>query len=163
MLPRTSPVEGVAESELIVVGIVESRQDTDIVVRPEVFLKGPASAEPLRFSGPNNTDCAPAPVEPRDRVLVYVYDAQNVHLPLYNDVYFLKDGHAIMGDEVRTEVEVVSAIRAVTGQYAVPAASSSEGAGIDWGHTVIPLGAALAVIFVIGLVLMRVWHRIDPS
>ena len=131
-------------------------------MRPSVFLKGPASSDPLRFSGAVN-DCASAPVASGDRVLVYVYDAQALHYPLVNDVYVLKDGHATLGDDVRSEVEVVSAIRAITGQYAVPAASSGEGAGIDWGHTVIPLGAALAVIFVIGLVLMRVWHRIDPS
>jgi hypothetical protein len=67
------------------------------------------------------------------------------------------------GAEPRSEVEVVSSIRAITGQYAVPAATEAEGAGIDWGNTVLPLGLVLLVIFGIGLVLMRVWHRIDPS
>lgn len=162
LLPRTSPVDGISDYDLIVIGRVESREGTNVVLRPEAFLKGPASSEPLRFSG-QETDCSPAPLAAGDRALVYVLDASDLRYPLPNDAYVLKDGHAVMGDEVRTEVEVVSAIRSVTGQYAVPAEGRSEGAGIDWGHTVIPLGAALAIIFVIGLVLMRVWHRIDPS
>ena len=133
-----------------------------MVLLPEAFLKGPASNEPLRFTGVES-DCSVAPLTAGDRVLVYVSDASAPRYPLLNGAYILKDGHATMGDTVRTEVQVVSAIRAVTGQYAVPAASSDEGAGIDWGHTVLPLGAALAVIFAIGLILMRIWHRIDPS
>jgi hypothetical protein len=58
---------------------------------------------------------------------------------------------------------VVAAIRAITGQYAVPAGSKDEGAGIDWKSTVLPVGAALLAVFAIGLVLMRQWHKIDPS
>jgi hypothetical protein len=78
--------------------------------------------------------------------------------------YVLRDGRAQRGDQPAVpEVQLVSEVREVTGQYIVIATSQDEGAGIDWGNTVVPLGVALAVIFGIGLVLMRVWHRIDPS
>lgn len=86
--------------------------------------------------------------------------------PTAGRVFWLQDGRATGGGETSetlAEVDLTQKVRAVTGQFAVPAVSGDEGAGIDWGHTVIPLGIALAIIFVIGLVLMRVWHRIDPS
>jgi hypothetical protein len=96
--------------------------------------------------------------------VVYIFDASSREWPLTNQVYVLDQGRAHMeGDKDRTEAEVVNAIRGVTGQYAVPAANDDEGAGIDWKSTVLPLGIALALIFAIGLVLMRLWHRIDPS
>ena len=78
-------------------------------------------------------------------------------------VFWLIDGRASgLGGNV-SESDLVQKVRAITGQYAVPAASQSEGAGIDWRNTVLPLSVALAFVFAIGLVLMRVWHRIDPS
>jgi len=43
------------------------------------------------------------------------------------------------------------------------AAIGEEGAAIDWIGTVLPVSAALLVVFAIGLLLMRTWHRIDPS
>ena len=61
------------------------------------------------------------------------------------------------------EAELVSRIRALTNQYTVPAAAESESAGIDWGRTVVPVGFAVLALFGVGLVLMRIWHRIDPS
>lgn len=162
LLQPETPEQLVPDSQVIVVGTVVSRDGRNLVFRPEAFLKGPASADEMRFTGEEDT-CTPAPLNAGDRALIYVFDAAAPRYPYQTEAFVLKDGHATMADDVRTEVEVVAAIRAVTGQYAVPATSSSEGAGIDWGHTIIPLGAALAIIFVIGLVLMRVWHRIDPS
>jgi hypothetical protein len=61
------------------------------------------------------------------------------------------------------EAELVARVRSLTNQYAVPASSRGEGAGIDWTRTILPVGAALVAIFVIALFLMRIWHRIDPS
>ena len=158
-----SPVQFVPDSQLIVLGTVESSDGSTLVLRPEAFLKGPVSSDPLRFSGPENSTCTPAPLAAGDRALIYVFDAKDPHFPQLTEAYVLKDGHAIMGDQTKTEVEVVSAIRTVTGQYAVPAVSEGESAGINWKQTVVPLGAVIAVLFAIGLVLMRVWHRIDPS
>lgn len=151
-----------AEAQVIVIGTVESRDGRTMTLRPEAFLKGPASSELMQFRGVEDT-CAPAPLRAGDRTLIYVFDAAAPRYPYVNEAYLLRDGSAILGEEQRTEGEVVAAIRGVTGQYAVPVSSRSEGAGIDWSHTVVPLGLALGVVFIIGLVLMRVWHRIDPS
>ena len=163
LIQPESPDQFVAEAQLIVIGKVTAASDAELVLQPEAFLKGPASGEPFRLVSAGDM-CPRAEVNKGDRVLVYVFDASHPTWPLINEVYELRDGHAFRQGEVeRTEIEVVSRIRAITGQYIVPAASDSEGAGIDWGSTIIPVGAALTIVFAIGLVLMRTWHRIDPS
>jgi hypothetical protein len=154
----------VPESEVILIGQATSSSPTLLVLKPEAFLKGPASADEIRFAGEESALCPQANIAEGERVLIYMFDAEAPAYPLINQAYVLRDGRAFMeGAEPRSEVEVVSSIRAITGQYAVPAATEAEGAGIDWGNTVLPLGLVLLVIFGIGLVLMRVWHRIDPS
>ena len=170
-----SPAQLVPDAEVIVIGEVIRADADELALRPEAFLKGPASAEEIVFrelAGPADppggvggiNGCPRASLAPRDRVLVYIFEAESARFPLLNQVYVLRDGRALMeGAGPISEVEAVSSIRAITGQYAVPAASEAEGAGIDWGNTVLPLGLVLLVIFGIGLVLMRVWHRIDPS
>lgn len=163
LIAPESPVQFVAESELVVIGTVNSVSGDAFVLEPEAFLKGPLSAEPMRFTGEDDL-CPTLQVREGDRVLLYVADAARLQWPFMNMGYVLRDGKAFReGEPERTEVEVVSAIRALTNQYAVPAASEDEGAGIDWGGTILPLGGVLLVLFAIGLVLMRVWHRIDPS
>lgn len=169
-----SPAQLVPTSEVIVIGQV-TRADADVLVlEPEAFLKGPASSEPVTLRAPadgvhatleaQGAECPRVRPELGSRLLVYIPDADAPHFPYINEAYVLEDGHARMeGVRELTEVEVVAAIREITGQYAVPAATQDEGAGIDWGNTVVPLGIALGIIFVIGLLLMRVWHRIDPS
>lgn len=160
--PR-SPIEFVADSEIIVIGEVVSSDETALVLQPEAFLKGPASAEQMRLV-PDRSDCPRANLNRGDRALVYLFRASEPRIPLTNEAYLLKDGRATMeGSSPLSEVEVVSQIRQITGQYAVPAATESDGAGIDWNSTVLPLGLVLLIVFGIGLVLMRVWHRIDPS
>ncbi len=87
--------------------------------------------------------------------------------PGASQVFDLRDGLAIQQEDhgfgEDAEFARVNSVRAITGQYVVPASNAAEGAGIDWGSTVLPIGAVLAVVFGIGLVLMRTWHRIDPS
>jgi hypothetical protein len=61
------------------------------------------------------------------------------------------------------EEELSERIRALTGQSSVPADPGDDGSTIDWTRTVLPLSVALGLVFVIGLAMMRVWHRIDPS
>jgi hypothetical protein len=146
------------------VGRVTTVADYEFDLEPEAFLKGPASAEPIRFRDSLMGACPTVAVQPGTRLLVYITDASKPDWPLVNSAYLLRNGKATLeGDRERTESQVVSAIRAVTGQYAVPARTESEGAGIDWGTTVLPVGAALLAVFAIGLVLMRQWHKIDPS
>jgi hypothetical protein len=153
----------IAESQLIVIGQVVEQAPALLVVRPEAFLKGPASGEDIRFEG-EYFGCPLSAAVDGDRALIFVDDASQPTVPLVTDVYVLREGRAQRGEtDSVSEVQLVNEIRAITEQYAVPAASESEGAGIDWQTTVLPLGAALAIVFVIGLALMRVWHRIDPS
>jgi hypothetical protein len=169
-----SPAQLVPGSEVIFIGEVTRADSEALVLRPEAFLKGPVSSEPVTLPVPGGgvhatavvqgAECPRVDVAEGQRLLVYVSDADDPHYPYVNEAYVLQDGHARMdGSPELTEVEVVAQIRAITGQYAVPAASEGEGAGIDWGNTVLPLGIALGIVFVIGLLLMRVWHRIDPS
>jgi hypothetical protein len=64
---------------------------------------------------------------------------------------------------VYNEGQLLARVEGLTGQYSVPAADKDEGAGIDWWGTIIPVGAVLLGLMAVGLVLMRIWHRIDPS
>ena len=149
---------------MIVIGEAISAEASLLVLRPEAFLKGPVSADDMNLEGQPEGMCPQAAIAEGERVLVYIASANEPAYPLTNEAYVLKDGYAYMeGAEPLSEVEVVSSIRAVTGQYAVPAATEEEGAGIDWGNTLLPMGLVLLIVFGIGLVLMRVWHRIDPS
>lgn len=157
------PADFIEASEVIIIATVSAASAEQLVLQPEAFLKGPASGEPLVLPLRDEL-CPVAEVAAGERVLVYLLDVSEPEWPLLNQVYVLRDGHAYReGEPERTEVEVVSQIRSATGQYIVPAATQGEGAGIDWNNTIIPLGVALLIIFGIGLVLMRVWHRIDPS
>lgn len=163
LLQPESPVQFVAESQLIVVGRVTDVGSDSFELHPEAFLKGPSSGEAIRFSG-RDEQCPTAEVDSGDRILVYVGRADQLSWPLVNQVYEFRDGRAYReGEMERLEIEVISDIRKITEQYAVPAVDSDEGAGINWGDTLLPLGALLVVVFIIGLVLMRIWHRIDPS
>jgi hypothetical protein len=164
LVGRESPTQFVDESQLIVIGHVTHRDTTTFSLKPEAFLKGPASSEPLTFKGGDIDLCPLAPVNEGDRLLVYVFNAGDLQWPLVTSAYVLRDGEARMESATTvSEASAISQIRAITGQYAVPAASKSEGGGIDWSGTVLPLSIVLVIVFVIGLALMRVWHRIDPS
>ncbi|MGE3074323.1 MAG: hypothetical protein AB7N24_13820 [Dehalococcoidia bacterium] len=163
LIQPDSPTTFVPDSEMIVIGEVVSTGTDSLDLKPEAFLKGPATPDEITFSG-DDLGCPRADLKVGDRALVYVFDAAQPSYPLINQVYLLRDGRAIQeGSETLTEVEVVGDIRGLTGQYAVPASNKDDGAGIDWSNTVLPLGVVLLIIFGIGLVLMRVWHRIDPS
>lgn len=163
MMPESAS-EFVLESELIIIGTVREVTSTELRVAPEAFLKGPSSGEPFVFTAEQDDSCPMQEFESGDRALIYVFDAANLPWPYINQAYLLESGRATMGDRSETEIAVVEEIRGITGQYAVPAvADGGEGAGIDWGSTVLPIGVVLAIVFGIGLMLMRVWHRIDPT
>ncbi|MDZ7727312.1 MAG: hypothetical protein U5Q44_03460 [Dehalococcoidia bacterium] len=67
------------------------------------------------------------------------------------------------GELTMNSDELVDDIRAVTGQSSEPATEDAEGADIDWIGTVVPVTAGVVIVLGIGLVLMKEWHRIDPS
>ncbi len=166
----------VESASMIVIGHVDNIR-TDAVpdpheiaaIRPEAFLKGPATGAELRFErrGPVSP-CQYAEFSDGDRlVLIAQKSSEPFAWPDPNAAFRLQEGRAFSlnpaDDRGETEADLVARIRGITGQYAVPAASQDEGASIDWVGTVLPVGAGLAVIFGISLVLMRLWHRIDPS
>lgn len=177
-----APLEGlrldaaVHESSLIVIG-TWIRTDSDptktdiasIVFQPEAFLKGPTSAREIRFGSGLPGPCqASGAARTGDRLLLIANgDPEHAMFPEPERAYVLREGRAttlLRGDTTSTtEAELVSRIRTLTGQYAVPAGDDGESAGIDWGKTVLPVGFAVLALFGVGLVLMRIWHRIDPS
>lgn len=162
--------EAVADSDLVVIATVVSDTAGGTALRPEAYLKGAAIRGDLRLVDRAQTGapCARAAIEPGMRVLAFLRgSAREVEWPRIDDGYILRDGLARSTNPLvafqTSEAALVDEVRSSTGQYAVPAASADEGAGIGWTKTVLPVGAALLVVFAIGLVLMRLWHRIDPS
>jgi hypothetical protein len=139
------------------------------VLEPEAILKGSVPSTNVELPpAAAGAPCQLAVLADGTRALLFlsVFDGRP-EWPGASQVFDLEHGFAIQQEDLgfgrAPEAAMVNSIRSVTGQYAVPAADSSEGAGIDWERTVLPLGAVLLVVFGIGLVLMRTWHRIDPS
>jgi hypothetical protein len=152
----------VARSETIVVATARDVTDSQATFKPEAFLKGAVTAGDLVLSSPDRTStCAPAEFVPGERYLLLLRGSA---WPIDGSVLQLVRGEWLwLGVPLASEAELIDEIREVTGQYAVPAQSDSEGQGIDWWKTVLPVGGAVLGIFVVGLFLMRIWHRIDPS
>jgi hypothetical protein len=137
-----------------------------LVLVPEVFLKGSVTLDLVLRPVPDAPRECAARFQPGERVLVFLSsEGGTLAWPAPSASFLLKDGRArnARGEEERSEAEFLRAVRAVTDQYAVPAQTTGEGASIDWLGTVAWVAGALAVVFVIGLALMRTWHRIDPS
>lgn len=138
-------------------------------IQPEAFLKGPSTGAELRFERSGvQMPCQYAELAEGERLLVMAKErTEPFAWPSASAAFRLKDGRASSlnpaDERETTELELIARIRSITGQYAVPAAHQDEGASIDWVGTVLPVGAGLVVIFGIALVLMRLWHRIDPS
>jgi hypothetical protein len=158
----------VQEADLVVLGTVTAASATDATIIPVAFLKGPAQAgEIVVHRPPLEPECPLADIQPGTRVLAMISSSSGtLQWPEGGALYLLRDGQATSGQpapETTTETALVQQIRGLTNQYAVPAASNSEGASLDWLKTVVPVSLALLVVFGIGLYLMRIWHRIDPS
>ncbi len=154
----------VAEADVIVVAtVVPGSQAGGVALRPEAFLKGAVQSDDLSLSDSTGGDCAPATLTAGQRVVAILGDGGGqLRWPGVTQVWTLKDGQADNAFSQQTEADLIGRIRAISGQYAVPA-DGADGASINWRGTILPLGGALVVIFVIGLVLMRTWHRIDPT
>jgi len=167
-------VNGAVEAaDIIVIGeVVAPAAGEGARVRPEAFLKGPARAQDLVLLPPQETpNCPPAELATGSRVLLLLLATdKGIAWPAPSQVFLLEDGmarHMAPADEDpledRSEDQLVSLIRGQTEQYAVPAESRSEGAGIDWWSTIVPVGVASLGLLAVGFYLMRIWHRIDPS
>ena len=158
----------VAQAGLIVLGMVTTSSVTSARIAPTAYLKGPAQAGEVEVRRPEReSECPLAELQPGTRVVAFLQLSSGIVVwPDATQVYDLKGGQAMSGDpsnDVKPESELLQEIRTVTNQYAVPAANQDDGASLGWVKTVIPVSVALLVVFGIGLVLMRTWHRIDPS
>lgn len=156
-----------ADFDAVVVGAVAERAD-GVAILPEFWLKGAASAGAIPLAAGDGRDCPLAATPPAGaRVLAALRrEGTGYAPPLASALFVIADGVAVNGTsppERLPEAELVARIRAVTGQYAVPAAAPAEGASLDWVRVVVPVAGAILVIFAISLALMRVWHRIDPT
>ena len=166
--------EEIEATSVILIGTVAGVGDTQARITPQVYLKGPVSASDVVIQAPP-LGCAGVPLQQGERVLLMLPNSGGQLLwPMLDSPggsYRLVDGHAVnldprvteTVDGAPTESEVVEHIRSVTGQYAVPATSASEGASLDWVKVVAPVTVACLLVFGIGLWLMKIWHRIDPS
>lgn len=161
-------------SDLVVIGTIASVDGDAARLAPEAFLKGPTSSTDIVIGGPVQAGCARVALHPGDRVLLSLTSEQGViGWPLEGGVgsYRLEAGRAVSLNTFNqqtvsnapTEAAVVDHIRSITEQYAVPATSASEGATLDWVKVVLPTALVILAVFGIGLYLMKIWHRIDPT
>ena len=153
----------VEDFDVIVVGQLTSAGETP-AVDPEVYLRGSAVTQMLRLVDAPS-ECAKADLPPSGaRVVVALrQEVGGFQWPVPAALFVVEGGVATNGDDPPSslpEDELISRIREVSGQYAVPA---SESGSIDWLRVVLPVVLAAIVILGIGLVLLRIWHRIEPE
>ncbi len=156
-----------AEFDVVVVGEVAARAD-GLAILPEVWLKGAASAGAVPLATGDGGECPLAATPPAGARALAALRREGTGFapPPASALFVIADGVAVNGadpPERLPEAELIARIRAATGQYAVPAAAPAEGASLDWARVAAPVGGALLAIFAVSLVLMRVWHRIDPT
>ncbi len=157
------------QADVVVIGTVRTSNGGGLAaIRPEAFLKGPVSDSDITPQYPYpEPSCALAHLDDGARVMAFLAASRGVvEWPSAGQVFWLRDGQAIVGGAnpaSLTERQLVQEVRGLTHQYAVPAPASAGGAGIGWRNALLPVGVALAVIFAVGLLLMRTWHHIDPS
>lgn len=156
----------IEDVDVIVVGEVATLEGAPAIA-PEAYLKGSAVSGPLPLAE-GASGCARAALPPAGtRVVAGLRrEGGGFQWPVPAALFTVEGGIATNGAEPPVslpEDELVSRIRAVSGQYAVLATEPSEGASINWLGVVLPVGLAAAVILGIALVLLRVWHRIEPE
>lgn len=164
-------------ADVVVIGViaqVEGVGGDTASLKPEAFLKGPTSATDVVIGGPMVAGCGRILLHEGDRVLLTLSSDKGVFAwPLIDSEgsYLLEDGRAVSLNTFNnqtvanapTEAAVVDHIRSITGQYAVPAQTNSQGASLDWIKVVLPTALVVLAVFGIGLYLMKIWHRIDPT
>ncbi|MCY3505721.1 MAG: hypothetical protein OXH41_06130 [Chloroflexi bacterium] len=156
----------IEDVDVIVVGELVTEAGAP-AIDPEAYLKGPAIAEALPLSD-SPTDCERAVLAAEgSRVLVALRrEGGGFQWPVPAAFFVIESGvGSNSGDNPvsLSEDDLVTRIREVSGQYAVLATDESEGASIDWLRVVLPVTLAAIIILAIALVLLRIWHRIDPE
>ncbi len=169
--PGTPPKlsDQVLRADVIVLGSVVAASDSvSVQIHPAAYLKGPAQAGDVELHYPSPEPACPLGSFTQDgRIVVLLQShAGDLQWPDAGEVYVLSDGSAVNelhGGVSQAESELLHDIRAITGQYAVPATDASEGASLDWVKVVLPTTVVTLIVFGLGLLFMRTWHRIDPT
>lgn len=155
------------EADIIVSAEIVSATGEVAVLRPSFYLKGSASAEDIEVHKDTADECPLAAIPGEGRVIAVLREGDNgLAWPGPSQLFTLQDGsasHSASPPVTMLEAELIERIRDVTGQYAVPPTGDEDAASIEWLTTVVPLVVALFIVLGIGLYLMRIWHRIDPS
>lgn len=160
-----SPRSAIQTADVIVVGTIASNDDGHTTIEPEAYLKGPATGRVIVLGARDDSTCAPASVADGDRVIAMLAtgaDEDTADWPGEGRTFVVNEGQTNLGGAAVSEETVIEALREVTGVYAVPAGSDA-GISFNLSGSILPVGIVIGAIFGIGLVLMRVWHRIDPS
>ena len=156
-------IEGV---DVVVVGEVAALEGAPAIA-PEAYLKGAAVSGLLPLSEAPSGCARAVPPPAGTRVVAALRrEGGGFQWPVPAALFAVADGVATNGADPPVslpEDELVSRIRAVSGQYAVPATEPSEGASVNWLGVVLPVSLAAALILAIALVLLRIWHRIEPE
>lgn len=156
----------VEDVEVIVVGTLVSEQGAPAVA-PEVYLKGSAVTGALVLSSaPSECEEAVLPPEGARVIVALRQSARGFERPVPAALFIVAGGVATNRADPPVslpEEDLVSRIRRVSGQYAVLATDPSEGVSINWLGVVLPVALAAALILCIALVLLRIWHRIEPE
>ena len=156
----------IEDVDVIVVGELVTEAGAPAIA-PEAYLKGPAIAEALPLSdSPTDCDRAALPAEGARVLAALRREGGGFQWPVPAALFVIEEGVATNGDDAPvslSEDDLVTRIREISGQYAVLATDESEGASIDWLRVVLPVTLAAIVILAIALVLLRIWHRIDPE
>ena len=169
--PNTLPPlsDQVLGADLIVVGTVVGVTDgVSVQLRPTVYLKGPAQAGDIDLHYPQSEPGCPLASFAEDTSMVVLLQSHGGDLqwPARENVYVVSGGVAtnqLGGSPTQPESALVDEVRGMTGQYAVPATDAGEGATLDWVKVVLPTTVVSLIVFGLGLLFMRTWHRIDPT
>ncbi len=161
--------QGVEQAAVVVVATVaEGPDEGSVVVVPERYYKGTAESRSflLRLASADPA-CQPAAL-PGDSRMLLILGSKDDQLawPDASRAFLLQGGTATSGGDdgwQLPEADLEQDIQDLTGQASIPVEAGDDGEQIDWLRTVLPVSAALVVVFAIGLVMMRTWHRIDPS
>ena len=162
------PRESLVPIGIAVIGSVQDAvEGKSATLAPEAYLKGPTSAGTVRLRIETLPgECEAGSLRTGDRVLLLLQSNQgDVHWPSPEQTWVLRGGEATLQatGETMTEGNLISSIRDITGQYSIPAESEAEAPGIDWIRTVLWVGGVVLAVFAVGLVMMKEWHRIDPT
>ncbi len=151
--------------DVVVVGEVATVVGTP-AIEPEVYLKGSAVTGALALDDTSECEGADLPAAGTRVVVALRREAGAFQWPVPAALFVVEGGTATNGADPPvslTEDDLVSRIRQVSGQYAVLATDPSEGASVNWLGVVLPVALAAALILGIALVLLRIWHRIEPE